>query len=234
MDLKELEILGSQAPSHWYYQAKYKALTKVVGGATGVLDVGSGSGLFPRRMLEDDSASWAVCVDPGYATDRDEIVNGKPFGFRRSIDTTQADLVLMMDVLEHVSDDVALVREYVDKVASGTRFLVTVPAFSWLWSGHDDFLEHYRRYTIAGLDRSLSRGGLIVDKKFYYYGLLFPIAATSRLASRLRGSKKPGSALKPVHPLVNSMLLAACRMELPFFQMNGIAGLTAMALARKP
>ena len=49
-----------------------------------------------------------------------------------------------------VEDDVGLMREYVDKVAPGTtRFIVTVLAFMWLWSGHDVFLEHVRRYTLG-------------------------------------------------------------------------------------
>ena len=54
----------------------------------------------------------------------------------------------MMDVLEHVSDDVGLVREYAKRAKPGTRFVVSVPAFMWLWSGHDVFLEHHRRYTL--------------------------------------------------------------------------------------
>ncbi len=58
----------------------------------------------------------------------------------------------MMDVIEHVEDDVGLVRGYVDKVAGGTRFIVTVPALMWLWSGHDVFLEHYRRYTLTSIE----------------------------------------------------------------------------------
>ena len=44
-----------------------------------------------------------------------------------------------MDVLEHVADDLALLKEYVDKARPGTAFLITVPAFQFLWSGHDDF-----------------------------------------------------------------------------------------------
>jgi hypothetical protein len=59
-----------------------------------------------------------------------------------------------MDVIEHVEDDVGLVREYANKVAPGTRFITTVPAFMWLWSGHDVFLEYFRRYTLRGSEQS--------------------------------------------------------------------------------
>ena len=56
-------------------------------------------------------------------------------------------VILLMDVLEHVDDDVGLLRAYAEPARPGTRFIVSVPAFSWLWSAHDEFLEHRRRYT---------------------------------------------------------------------------------------
>ena len=83
----------------------------------------------------------------------------KPLLFRRSVDRSDVDLVHLMDVIEHVEDDVGLVREYVDKVAPGTRFIVTVPAFMWLWSGQDVLFEHFRRYTLAGIERVLRAVG---------------------------------------------------------------------------
>ena len=58
---------------------------------------------------------------------------GKPLLLRRSVDRSYADLVLVIDVIEGVEDDIAL--------AVGTHFVVTVPAFMWLWSGHDIFLN---------------------------------------------------------------------------------------------
>ena len=61
----------------------------------------------------------------------------------------------MMDVLEHVDNDAGLVRHYATKVPSGAHFLVTVPAFRFLWSGHDVFLEHKRRYTLAEIEQTM-------------------------------------------------------------------------------
>jgi hypothetical protein len=93
-------------------------------------------------------------VEPGYPEDRDEERMGKPLLFPRSVDQSDADLVLLMHVIEHVEDDVGLVREYADKVAPGTSFITTVPAFMWLWSGHDVFMEHFRRYTCGEANAS--------------------------------------------------------------------------------
>jgi hypothetical protein len=102
--------------------------------------------------------------------------------------------VLLMDVIEHVEDDVGLVREYVNKVAPGTRFIATVPAFMWLWSGHDVFLEHVRRYTLPRIERVLQAGGLTVELGCYFYAGVLPLVALSRVAERLR---RPGHEAAP-------------------------------------
>ena len=77
-----------------------------------------------------------------------------------------------------------LVRHYATKVPSGAHFLVTVPAFRFLWSGHDVFLEHKRRYTLAEIEQTMRDAGLEVVRGAYYFGLVFPLAAAVRLATR--------------------------------------------------
>jgi SAM-dependent methyltransferase len=234
MDLKEEDILGGDIGRHWYYRSKAAALRRMVGGLKPqrLLDVGAGSGFFSRHLLSDSGARSALCVDIGYEADRDESEAGKPVLYRRDCDVTDCDLVLMMDVLEHVDDDAGLVRHYAAKVPSGARFLVTVPAFRFLWSGHDVFLEHKRRYTLPEIEQTMRDAGLEVAKGAYYFGLVFPLAAAVRLATR--GDPEPRSSLKKHGTLTNGLLSAACAAELPLFPLNRLAGLSAFVLARKP
>jgi len=203
-----------------------------------VLDVGAGSGFFSRALLEAGRATQAVCVDPGYPADRDEVAAGRPLLFRRALAAQDADvgLVLLMDVLEHVEDDAGLVREYAGRVPSGARFIVTVPAFRWLWSGHDVFLEHYRRYTLPGLEAVLRSAGLRIEFGSYYYGAVLPVAALFRLGRRLMGDRgqEPKSDMRQFGPVLNGLFWGACRAELPFLRANRIAGLSVFALATKP
>lgn len=237
VDLKEEAILGGDVGRHWYYRAKLGALARVSADCAPrqVLDVGAGSGFFSRELLRSSPVLGATCVDPGYAADSDEDVEGKPLAFRREVGSSDADLVLMMDVLEHVADDAALVAEYVDKVPSGTRFFATVPAFQWLWSGHDVFLEHHRRYTLRQLEATLARGGLRVVGGSYLYGALFPVAVAARFARKMtEGGTEPRSHMSKPHPAVNAVLSAICQAELPLFRRNRLAGLTATAWAIKP
>ena len=238
MDLKEEEILGDQVDRHWYYKAKAAALIGDLRGVepTSILDIGAGSGFFSRQLLARTSARRATCVDIGYALDRDELWLGKPIAFRRAITASDADLVLAMDVIEHVADDVALMRPYIDLVAPGTRFIISVPAFNFLWSGHDVFLGHHRRYTLRGLERSIRESGLIVDWSHYYYGAVFPLAAAVRLLERARSvpTSEPRSQLRRHGGLMNGTLSALCALERPLMRANKLFGLTVFAGCHKP
>ena len=234
MDLKEEDILGAGIGRHWYYRSKAAALRRAVRrlAPKRILDIGAGSGFFSRHLLAEGSAQSAICVDIGYDSDRDDSVAGKPVLYRRETGPTDCDLVLMMDVLEHVDDDRGLVRLYADKVPSGAHFLATVPAFQFLWSGHDVFLEHKRRYRLPEIERTMADAGLEVVHGAYYFGFIFPLAAAVRLATR--GELSPKSSLSKQGAIANGLLTLACAAELPLFPINRLAGLSAFVLAKKP
>ena len=142
MDVKEEAILGSAIKNHWYYVSKGRALSTLLAGepVEEVLDVGAGSGVFTRQLLDFGLARRGVCVDPAYESEHVETHNGYEIKFVRAVNEVSQDLILMMDVLEHVDDDVGLLREYADRMPSHGRVLITVPTLQFLWSGHDVFI----------------------------------------------------------------------------------------------
>jgi len=240
MDLKEEHILGESIKNHWYYISKGRALRSILGSirTDQVLDVGAGSGIFSRQLLDHDFARRAVCVDPNYAVEKNETHNGKPLSFVKRATTENAGLVLMMDVLEHVPDDAALLRDYSKDLKSGSYVLITVPAFPFLWSGHDVFLEHYRRYTKSTLLETVRAAEMEPVKLRFFFGLLFPLIALIRITKGLlvrRKTLEPKSDLK-VFPLwLNALLIKIHDLErLTFFPVNGLAGLSLFCLCRKP
>jgi SAM-dependent methyltransferase len=235
MDLKEQLLLGDNAHLHWYYRAKSAAMLRLLGDARidKVLDIGAGSGFFSRYLLDHTACREAVCVDPNYPAETSEMQGGKPISFIRGTEKFDGRVMLMMDVLEHVADDVGLLRHYAAAVPPGTLVLITVPAMPWMWSGHDVFLEHYRRYTVASLSRVIEAAGLRPRSVCYYFGLTLPLAALVRLGRRLVPGRaaRPGSDMRVHTPLVNAALLRICRVELGLFQHNRLAGLSVFALA---
>jgi len=238
MDLKETDILGDDISQHWYYRSKAKAITQLLGKTrpSTILDVGAGSGFFSRYLLDNTTAQEAWCVDISYDNDSDTLQNEKSIHFRRSIGHIDADVVLLMDVLEHVDDDVGLLNYYVNKVPRGSRFIISVPAFQFLWSGHDIFLEHKRRYKLSQIENVALSAGLTITKGTYYFGAVFPITATMRIYTRISTSNDvPVRSQLANHNLfVNGTLTTLCSLELPLMRFNRVAGLTAFCLAEKP
>lgn len=237
MDLKEADILGEDIESHWYYRSKAKALTAFIDDIpkTQILDIGAGSGFFSDHILKNSSATSSICVDISYDKEFDMSSGSKTLHFRKSIDKTEADLVLLMDVLEHVKDDVGLLREYVAKVPSGANFLISVPAFQWLWSAHDVFLEHERRYTLNQIEDVVKSSGLGIVRGSYFFTAVLPIAALTRIAQRMFGKdeEKPESQLKKHSSLTNSVLSNLSEIDFFYLKNNRVAGLTIFCLAKK-
>lgn len=236
MDLKEEEILGDAINGHWYYVAKGRALRDFLKGfqVDEVLDVGAGSGIFARQLMDQGMAGGALCVDPNYAEEYQETHNGKVIRFVRGVQSVAQKLILMMDVLEHVPDDVALLKQYTDPMPSGGHVLITVPAFQFLWSGHDVFLEHYRRYTAHMIEDTARRAGLEVVKTRYFFGSLFPVVAILRLLKNAKNAPAQ-SDLKLYPAWLNRALILSHDIERKtLFPFNKLAGLSVFCLCRKP
>ena len=236
MDLKELESVSGATHKHWYYQSKAWALQKLVECThpRNILDIGSGSGFFSKYLLENTSIKQAVCIDTGYEKDWDDSHVDKPMIFRKNIHASEADLVLMMDVLEHVNDDEAFLRSYIDLSPPGAYFLITVPAFQFMWSGHDEFLGHKRRYTIKQLESVVTASGLEIKSKNYFFGLVFPLALITRLSQKyIFQGRAPISQLDSHVGPINFLLKMICRLEISLMKINQFAGLSVCILAKK-
>lgn len=230
MDIKEEILLEGTAADHWYYRAKELALDSMLRGVPfhNVLDIGAGSGIFSRHLLAWGADS-AVCVDSAYNADHCESVGGKAIRFTRKITSCDADLVLLMDVLEHVDDDVQLIKASLAGAARGAFVLITVPAFQSLYSAHDRYLDHKRRYTLHSLEAAVTAAGLKIVSTRYFFALVLPVVAAIRLFQR---NSAPKSSLTQHWPIVNALLTLAHRIELPLFRYNRAGGLSIFCLAR--
>lgn len=238
MDLKEEQVLGPNIKGHWYYVSKGRALQTMLRGvgAADVLDVGAGSGEFSRQLIDADICRSATCVDTNYPDEREETYNGRAMRFVRSVDSVPQRLILMMDVLEHVEDDIGFLTQYAQMMEHDATLAITVPAMQFLWSGHDVFLEHHRRYTRGHLESVVRAAGLDILESRYFFGLLFPAVVGMRLTDRVchaMGTKTAATALKAYPGWLNGLLIATHDVERHLlFPFNRLAGLTVFCLAR--
>lgn len=145
------------------------------------------------------------------------------------------DVVLALDVLEHIPDHVAAAREMARVLAPGGFALITVPAYRSLWSRHDEALMHQRRYRAGEVRHLLTGAGLQPSRLTYTVSAFLPIVWAIRAVHRLHPDRPARADVVPTAPWLNRVLRAwldvesrlALRARLPF-------GVTVFAVATKP
>lgn len=143
------------------------------------------------------------------------------------------DLVVLLDVLEHIEDDVETLRVLGGLLDKDGRLLLTVPAFPFLWSKHDDLHHHKRRYTAHTLTQAIEAAGLKVHYCSYFNLWLFPVVALVRVVQKWFPPKDCDGELSVPPRWVNTLLeklfgserFLLGRIRLPF-------GVSLIALAQ--
>tara|TARA_R110002049_G_scaffold10127_3_gene50468 strand:+ start:179647 stop:180405 length:759 start_codon:yes stop_codon:yes gene_type:complete len=143
------------------------------------------------------------------------------------------DLVLALDVLEHVPDELALQEAYRILRPGGTM-LVAVPAYQWLWSYRDVDAGHRRRYSKRSVRALIEGGGLTIKRIRWYQCLLFPIVVMARLLGK-RGSRMRNLEDNPPGP-ISRLLLSVNLLEVKLAGMGLVMpfGSSILVTARKP
>jgi len=121
------------------------------------------------------------------------------------------DMVAVLDVVEHVEDDVAALQAIARALKPGGKILITVPAHQWMWSAHDVVNHHKRRYSKGTLTVALEKAGLTWRKLRWFNSLLFPVAVAARFAGKLMG-KDDSDDSPPPKPL-NTLFEGIFRLE---------------------
>ena len=233
MDLKELQN-NINPENHWYYQSKKLPLLnffkrKFKNSKTTVIDVGAGSGFFSKELMNNYRGNIAkiYLVDTGYQhIETSHQQNNIIEKTTQLPDTINNSLLVMMDILEHLPDDLSLLGDIKLKSKGENYFFITVPAFTSLWSRHDVFLGHYRRYTLRSLKNTLVAAGFKVESIYYIYGSIFPLVWLKR---RLLKSKSIKSDMVQFNPLLDSFLKIVCRFEMNFCRFNKLFGVSCVA-----
>jgi SAM-dependent methyltransferase len=233
---------------HWWYRGRRAVLEAVLdglgpaveaGAGARILDAGCGSG---RNMVALARRGTVTGVE--LATQSVEVARARAAGpvLPGSLDEPLPfgdgafDLAVALDVLEHVGDDGAALRELARVVAPGGRLLVTVPQYGWLWGEHDVLSHHHRRYTRALLLGRAAAAGFAAERVTAFNAVLLAPIAVARFAQRARRRAQPASDLGrtpqgPVNAALESLLRAEAALirrgrDLP-------AGVSLLAVLRR-
>ena len=191
---------------HWWYRARREILADLIARRIApprdarILEVGCGTG-HNLEMLRRFGTVEGIEVDPAarqLASLRlGQPIMDAPLPALAGVPDRAYDMVAILDVIEHIDEDVAGMRALAGKLKPGAKMLITVPAFPWMWSAHDVVNHHKRRYTRKTLRALVDDAGLKLEMMSWFNSLLFPLAATARLAGRLTGKEDSDDKLPP-------------------------------------
>ena len=196
MDRIVYDRMAAHDSTHWWYRARREILADYLTRAAGlprdarILEIGCGTG-HNLPMLARFGDVEAIEIDPvarGIASERlGKPVLAAPLPDLPGIERGAYDLIAVLDVVEHIEDDVAALKAMGECLKPGGKILIAVPAHQWMWSAHDVVNHHHRRYSKATLGKAIAAAGLSHNGLRYFNSLLFPLAAAARMAGRLTG-----------------------------------------------
>jgi ubiquinone/menaquinone biosynthesis C-methylase UbiE len=184
-DEEFVEAMAQVATTHWWYRARRAWIERELTGRipTGAVavDVGTGSGETLATLL---ACGARVVTGTDLSQGILELVASRPPHHPVARATAESlpyatgsvGCLTSLDVIEHLDDDGLALREYRRVLQPGGALLVTVPAYEWLWSSHDDLSGHRRRYTARQLTATITAAGFTVERATYLFSFLVPPA----------------------------------------------------------
>ena len=238
-------IMDEVEGSHWWFVGRRAILegflkqiiSKINGNGEkiSILDVGCGTGANIEMLSQFGDAEGVDVSDDALEFCRQKglkvqkgLAEALPFA-----DET-FDLTTALDVIEHLDDDVAGLREMFRVTKSGCYSLFFVPAFMWLWGVQDDISHHRIRYTRKQIVERIEKAGYIVERATYANWTFFPPILAGRTLMKITGIKPESENNINVSALngLFGKLFSAERFWLKKF--NFPIGVSIVVVARKP
>jgi SAM-dependent methyltransferase len=240
------EIEAQLERRHWWFQGRRRILDRMLKrldpplppGAR-ALDVGCGTGANGPVLAAH--ATFAAGID----------ASPVPLGLKGSAETGHSsrlrgdagalpfadasfDLVMALDVLEHLDDDAAAARELRRVLRPGGVVVIFVPALRLLWGLQDDVSHHRRRYHRQELRDVVAGAGFAVQRLTFFNSFLFPPILAARLLMRVRPPARLKSENELGGPFANAILGAVFGAEAPLLdRVNLPIGVSLACLARR-
>ncbi len=241
MDRAVYDRMAEIDADHWWFTARRKIIARLIEafrpkqGPLKILEVGCGTGSNLSLLraygevdaIEPDDGARALAERrSGLSIKGGYLPHGVP------LEDGYYDLIVLLDVLEHIPEDVPALNALRTKLAPGGRILVTVPATPWLWSAHDVAHHHHRRYTTKTLTDVFREAGLKPVHQSHFNSLLFPLIVAVRAIGKLT-KRQDGDDAMPSKP-VNTVLAAIFGAERHWVTTRSIPFGVSMAMVAEP
>ena len=215
--------LEQAEPTHFWFIARNALLVgltrRFFPAAGALLEIGCGNGAVLQALAlsrEWERLAGSDLHPEGLATARRRLpadVELVQMDATRIPALQAFDLIGAFDVLEHLADDEAAIREMARVLRPGGGVILAVPQHPWLWSRADDVARHQRRYRRGELEAKLARCGFRVVFSSSFVSLLLPLMVLNRLRPRRESDYAPAREFA-IGARANRMLRAVLGVEI--------------------
>ena len=223
MKTEAYDLMRDLASTHWWYRARSEIICslveKHVPAGSEIIDYGGGTGYIAqtlnnrgyrarvadvsREILDQCAGAGLEVIDLGAGELRPQAV----------------DCIRALDVLEHVEDEVAVLKKLRSALRPGGTLIATVPAYEFLWSGEDYVSNHLRRHTRKSFVGNIRKGGFTLVWDSYFNTVLFPLVAGAIMAKRIfRPKDMYLSNIEETPSWQNAILYRAFALEEPLLR----------------
>lgn len=243
MNVSEYEAMYKLESFYWWFVARRSLLESLVKGLAprfirpAILDVGCGTGINLSVLskygdaIGSDASEEALSFSNrrGLGALVRNQIEALPFG------PAKFDMITALDVLEHVDNDLKALDELLRVMKEDGVLVITVPAYGFLWSEHDEALRHRRRYAASELRNKLTNAGFEVDRISYYITVLFFPILFMRFAQSLAKKSIEAKTSHIILPSwLNTILIGILGLERLLLRwINLPFGVSIVCLARK-
>lgn len=215
--------LAKLEKSFWWHVGRMNIIDKQLRSLSknkddlAILNIGAGTGgTIPTlekhgKVTNVDTSEEAIAFlkKSGYTVKK---IDGKKLPFKDH----SFDIITALDVLEHVEDEEKTLKEWTRVLKPDGHLVLTVPAYQWLWSEHDEVNMHYRRYTRKRLLTAIHQNGLLKSvKTSYMIFFSLPLIIGFRLIEKMRPKQKVKQSTNFVSlpEPINNLFINLLRLE---------------------
>jgi SAM-dependent methyltransferase len=223
MNVREIKKMKKFEQTYWWHIGKKNlvidlARKYLTQPENKIMEIGSGAGEITHVLTQfgdvyaNDISKEALdfCSSKGVKN----VILGNINEIDLSSYSEEFDAIFALDVLEHIQDDVKTIKLVSQLLKEDGLFFINVPAFKFLWSSHDEALEHKRRYTSYEIITKLKENGFEILKSSHFVFFVFPVVAAFKFSSNFIGKNAyPKASYIRLPNILNSLMIGILNLE---------------------